>query len=229
MNGTNRLLNRALVLVIGLLAVALGAAAVALVAVPDFMRAWARTAPDVTAGLTELLAGTAVGDTGASWVPFAALLIAVLVTAGLVLFIARQGRGHTERLIEADPTADGATIVDAAVAEEMLTAALHDRPEFRAVTVSTYPVHGSPVLKISATVRRGVSPRDAITVIETAVHGLDTVLGAEVPVLVRLGGGLQSRLTGRARLRPTGTARPAPGPQTHPTTHNHPLEKERTP
>ena len=228
MNGTNRILNRAFVLVVGLLAVAVGAAAVALVAVPDFMRAWARTAPDVTAGLTELLAGTAMGDSGRSWVPLAVLVVAALVIAALVVFIARQGRGHTDRLIEAEATADGATIVDPAVVEQMLTAALQDRPEFVAVTVSTSPVHGSPVLTVSATVRRGVSPRDAITVIETAVHGLDTVLGAEVPVLVRLGGGLQSRLTGRARLRPTGTARPAPGPQTHPTPQNHPLEKERT-
>ena len=228
MNGANRILNRALVLVSGLLAVALGAAAVALVAVPDFMRAWARTAPDVTAGLTELLAGTAVGDTGRSWVPLVALLVAALVIAGLVVFIARQGRGRTDRLIDVEPTADGATIVDAAVAEQMLTAALQDRQEFVAVAVSTYPVHGTPVLAVSATVRRGVSPRDAITVVETAVHGLDAALGAEVPVLVRLGGGLHSRLTGRARLHPTGAARPAPGPQSHPTPQNHPLEKERT-
>jgi hypothetical protein len=220
MNNTNRVLNRSFVLLIGLLALALGAVAVALVAVPGFLQAWSRTAPDVTAGLTDLLARTEVADSGASWVPLAGLAVAAVLVLLLIGFIARQGHGHTGRLIEAAPGADGGTIVDAALAEQLLTDALQGHAEFATVTVSTYRVHGAPVLTVSAGVRRGVSARDALTVIERAVHGLDRTLGAQVPVLVRLGGGLRGRLTGRARLRSGPAA--ARGPQTHPTPRTTP-------
>ena len=130
MNTTNRVLNRAFVLVIGLLALGLGTVAVALVAVPDFLRGWAQRAPSVTDALSTLLADTALAGTGTSWVPLAGLAAAALVVLALVLFIARQGRGRTHRLITAAPTRDGATIVDGAVAEQVLTADLQDRAEF---------------------------------------------------------------------------------------------------
>jgi hypothetical protein len=222
MNSTNRVLNRSFVLLIGLLALALGAVAVALVAVPGFLAAWSRTAPDVTAGLTDILARTEVADTGASWVPLAGLAVAALLIVLLIVFIARQGRGHIERLIEAGPSAAGGTIVDAAVAEQLLTDALHGHPEFVTVSVCTYRVHGEPVLRVSAGVRRGVSPRDALTVVERAVHGLDRVLGAQIPVLVKLGGGVRGRLTGRARLRSGTVSAPARDPQTSQTPQTTP-------
>lgn len=228
MNNTNRVLNRTFVLLVGLLGLALGAVAVALVAVPDFLRAWSRTAPDVTAALTDVLARTEVADSGTSWVPVAGLAVAAALIVLLVVFIARQGHGHTGRLIEAGPTEDGSTIVDAAVAEQLLTDALQNHVEFVTVAVSTYEVHTTPVLKVSATVRRGVAPRAALTVIEGAVHGLDRVLGAEIPVLVQLGGGVRTRVSGRARFRSTATATGSQDPQTSPTPANHPLEKERT-
>lgn len=205
MNTANRMLNRSFVLLVGLLALGAGATAVALVAVPGFLGAWSRTAPDLTAGLTDILARTEMADSGASWVPLAGLAGAALLVVLLVAFIARQVRGRTTRLITAESTRAGATIVDAAVAEQLLTDALQGHPEFVTVTVRTYRLRGTPVLRVAAGVRRGVSPRDALTVIETAVHGLDRTLGAQIPVLVRLGGGVRRRVTGRTP------------PQTYPT------------
>ena len=227
MNTTNRVLNRAFVLVIGLLALGLGAVAVALVAVPDFLRGWAQTAPSVTGALSTVLADTALAGTGTSWVPLAGLAAAALLVLALAVFIARQGRGRTHRLIAAAPAEDGSTIVDSAVAEQMLTADLRERAEFDAVSVSTHEVHGAPVLKVSAAVRRGVAARDAITVIERSVHGLDSVLGAEIPVLVQLNGGLGTRRSGRARRRPSAST-VARHPIANPTILTHPKEKERS-
>jgi len=217
MNNTNRVLNRAFVLVVGLLAVTVGGVAVALVTVPEFLAAWSQTAPRVTAGLSRLLANTPLSGTDSSWVSLAGLAGAALLVVALGAMILRQGKGHTRRLIDAAPRTDSATIVDAAVAEDLLTDALRGLPEFVAVSVSTYRVRRAPVLKVSATVRRGVAPRAAITVIDDAVLGLDRQLGTEIPVLVQLSGGLRTRLSGRTAL----TA--------HPTVRkNHPLEKERT-
>lgn len=218
MNTTNRMLNRSFVLLVGLLALGAGATAVALVAVPGFLGAWSRTAPELTAGLTDILARTEMADSGASWVPLAGLAGAALLVLLLVAFIARQVRGRTTRLIEAAPSGDGATIVDAAVAEQLLTDALQGHPEFVTVTVRTYRLRGTPVLRVAAGVRRGVSPRDALTVIEAAVLGLDRTLGAQIPVLVRLGGGVRLRITDRTRAQPTDPS----------DAQYHPLEKERT-
>lgn len=210
MNTTNRVLNRAFVLVIGLLALGLGTVAVALVAVPGFLRGWAQTAPSVTGALSTVLADTALAGTGTSWVPLAGLAAAALLVLALAVFIASQGRGRTHRLITAAPTQDGTTIVDSAVAEQMLTADLRERVEFDEVAVSTHEVHGEPVLKVSAAVRQGVAARDAITVIERSVHGLDRLLGAEIPVLVQLNGGTGPRWSRRRRLRPSaGIRRPS--------------------
>lgn len=209
MNATNRVLNRAFVLVIGLLSLGLGAVAVALVAVPDFLRGWEQTAPSVTGTLSAVLADTALAGTGMSWVPLAGLAAAAVLVLTLAVFIARQGHGRTHRLITAAPTEDGTTIVDGAVAEQMLTADLRERAEFDAVAVSTHEVHGEPVLKVSAAVRHGVAARDAITVIERSVHGLDSLLGAEIPVLVQLNGGTGSRRSRRRPVRPSVSTGPS--------------------
>jgi len=221
MNSATRVLNRSFVLVIGLLVLGLGVVAVALVAVPDFLRGWAQTAPSVTGALSAVLADTALAGTGTSWVTLAGLAVALLVVLALIVFIAGQGRGRTHRLITAAPTPHGATTVDSAEAERLLSADLRELAEFDTVVVSAHTVHGEPVLKVSAAVRRGVAARDAITVIERSVHGLDTLLGAEIPVLVQLTGGLGPRLR-----RPAVTA--AQSPTVIPTILTHPPEKERT-
>ena len=95
----------------------------------------------------------------------------------------------------------GTTIVDAAVPQHAIQDALDKRPEFIASHVSMYKVRRTPVLKVAVTCRRGVSPRDAATIVESKLRALDELLGRELPALIQISGGLRARATRTTRLQ----------------------------
>jgi len=175
-NATNRPLNRAVILITGLLLVALGAGVVTAAVVPDWLALWKNGVeglevpfdPAQPTTLAIVLAGCAV-------------LIALLL-----VFIVRQGRGHTRTLVRRGGSA-GEIVVDASVAATLIEAALADHPAVASVTVSGYRVRRTPALKIAVSVRRGSSPSDVRESIDRVVARWDSVLGSEVPVLITVG------------------------------------------
>lgn len=201
MNSTNRAANRLFILVIGLLLIVVGAAAAAAVLVPVVRDGWSDATGPVTDQVSTWLQQTALGDTGVSWIMPAVLVLLVISVIVLVVFIARQGRGHTSVALTEPTSEHGTTVVEAAVAEHALEEAISARPEFVASHVSTYRVRRTPVLKISVTCRRGVSPRDAALIVEDAVRALDELLGRPLPALVQVSGGFRSRVTATTRLQ----------------------------
>lgn len=201
MNNTNRGMNRAFIFIIGLILVALGVVAIALTTVPAITDAWDSVAPQAERNVDGVLESTPLGVTGQSWLWIAVIAVCVILIALLAAFIFRQGHGQTARLVSRRLSSDsGRVTVESAVAEQSLGAALAARPEFVASHVSTYEVKGQPVLKISATARRGVSPREIIGAIEPLVRSWDSLLGEEIPVLVSIGGGFRTRVSKPTRL-----------------------------
>ncbi|MDO9397169.1 MAG: hypothetical protein Q7T71_11535 [Herbiconiux sp.] len=201
MNSTNRAANRLLILVVGLLLLVVGAAAAAAVLIPVVRDTWKDATGQVTAQVSTWLQQTPLGDTGVSWIMPALLVLAVIAVIVLIVFIARQGRGHT-RVALREPTSEhGTTVVESAVAEDALQDAIGTRPEFVASHVSTYRVKSTPVLKISVTCRRGVSPKDAAASVEDALRSHDLLLGRSLPALVQISGGFRARVTSGTRLQ----------------------------
>ncbi|WP_440708277.1 hypothetical protein [Herbiconiux sp. YIM B11900] len=201
MNSTNRAANRLLILLVGLLLLVVGAAAAAAVLIPVVRDGWKDATGQVTAQVFAWLQQTPLGDTGVSWIMPALLVLAVLAVILLIAFIVRQGRGHTAVAVREDTSEHGATVVESAVAEQVLQDAIDGRPEFVASHVSTYRVKRTPVLKISVTCRRGVSPKDAADIVEDAVRALDLLLGRQLPALVQISGGFRARITSTTRLQ----------------------------
>jgi len=201
MNNTNRPLNRLLILVVGLVLLVVGTAAAAAVLIPAVRDAWKNMSSSVTDQVTTWLQQTPLGDTGVSWIMPALLVLAVIAVILLIVFIVRQGRGHTGIAVREPTSEHGATVVEAAVAEHALQDAIGARPEFVASHVSTYRVKRTPVLKISVTCRRGVSPKDAAAIVEDAVRALDLLLGRPLPALVQISGGFRARVTSTTRLQ----------------------------
>ncbi|MGK9149118.1 hypothetical protein KXS11_15910 [Plantibacter flavus] len=200
MNSTNRGLNRLLILVVGLVLTALGAAALAVVTVP-FIADWWR---DNRGVVLDTIAGWfawnpfaavpgAQADRGAApiVVPIAAVVLLVVVAALLIAFALRQGRGRTG-IVHRAPTDRGDVILDADVAAHALGDALEDTSAFSAVRVSAWQVGRDRALKVAVTCARGVSPRTAVETVSTAVESLDSLLGVELPVLVEVGGGFRA-------------------------------------
>jgi len=200
MNNTNRGLNRTLIMVVGLVLLVAGALVVALSVVPAFGRRWSDIAQQVSSNVSGVLVDTPLGTTGSSWLWIGVIALLLIITALLVAFIVRQGRGHTRRLLSQPPTDNGSTVVDSAVAEQLVTQSLADRPELVSSHVSTYRIRGASVLKIAVTCRRGVSPTDVTALIDDRLHALDALVGAEIPALIQISGGFRARTTKATRL-----------------------------
>jgi hypothetical protein len=201
MNNTNRALNRTFVAVIGLLTLLIGAALVTIGTIPTIRAGYQSTAPAIHGGITDWLKTIPLLDTGTSWGWVFVLALLVLIVTLLLVFIFRQGRAHHDILLREDTTPAGTTIIDSGVAEQTIQDDLHGRLEFLASRVSTYEVRGTPVLKISVTCRRGVSPREATTTIENTLTALDALLGRQVPALIQISGGFRSRLSRTTRTQ----------------------------
>ncbi|MFB2557391.1 hypothetical protein [Herbiconiux liangxiaofengii] len=201
MNSTNRALNRLLLLVVGLLLVAVGAAAATAVLLPAVRDAWTSAADPVRSQVESWLQSTPLGTTGVSWIMPAVLVLIVLAVILLLAFSFRQGRGRTGTVVE-EPVGDhDRTVVASKVAEQALEDALSARPEFVASHVSTYRVKRTPTLKVSVTCRRGVSPKDASDIVESTLRALDALLGRELSALVQISGGFRARVNGSTRLQ----------------------------
>ncbi|MCS5720170.1 hypothetical protein N1027_18720 [Herbiconiux sp. CPCC 205763] len=201
MNSTNRGANRLLILLVGLLLLVVGAGAAAVVLVPALRDAGKDIGGRLTEQMSAWLAETPLGDTGVSWILPAILVLVVVAIILLIVFIARQGRGHTGIVLDERPSDHGRTVVESSVAQQMLQEVVGARPEFVSSHVSTYRVRRTPVLKVSVTCRRGVSPRDAAMIVEDAVVALDELLGRQLPALVHISGGFRSRVTSTTRLQ----------------------------
>lgn len=201
MNSTNRGANRLLIFACGLLLLVVGAVAAAAVLIPGIRDGWRAATGQVNSQVSTWLQQTPLGDTGVSWIMPAILGLLVIAVIVLIVFIARQGHGRTGTVVNESTSERGTTIIDAAVAEHAIQDALTGRPEFVASHVLTYKVRRIPVLKVSVTCRRGVSPKDAATIVEGKLQALDELLGRQLPALIHISGGFRSRATRTTRLQ----------------------------
>lgn len=201
MNSTNRAANRLLIFVCGLLLLVVGAAAAAAVLVPFVRDAWKDTSGQVTDQVASWLEQTQLAGLGVSWILIAVVALLVIAIIVLIVFISRQGRGHTGIALTDTTSEHGSTVIESSVAEHALKDALDAHSEFVGSHVSTYKVRRTPVLKVSVTCRRGVSPKDAAAIVESKLHALDELLGRELPALIQISGGFRARVTKTTRLQ----------------------------
>lgn len=197
MNSTHRLLNRAVVLVAGLLLLGAGTAAVLLGTVPAFRDAWRIAASDALAWLGDRLGDTPLPGTPHSWLLLAGVVLAAVLVFLAVLLVVAQGRGRTATLVA---RSDEGVAIDTAVAERAITEALARRSGILSAKVAAYSVRGTTVLKVSVAVRRGISPRETLAAVEDVVRAWDRALGRELPVLVDIGSNLRTRFGRPSRV-----------------------------
>ncbi|CAD6008904.1 hypothetical protein [Agreia sp. COWG] len=201
MNSTNRGANRLLIFVCGLLLLVVGAAGAAALLVPAVRVGWKDSSEQISNQVQTWFENTQIGGINNSWIMPAILVLLVIAVIILISFIVKQGRGHTGTAFDESTSENGRTVIESSVAEHAIQDALKDRSEFVASSVSTYSVKRTPVLKVSVTCRRGVSPRDAADIVEQKLRALDVLLGRELPALIQISGGFRSRVTKTTRLQ----------------------------
>lgn len=200
MNSTNRALNRAVLLIGGILFALAGVAALLWAVRP----AWAQSVlSDVEQAVDAALSGTrvAVGDIDIPTVLIAAFIAALILAVVLTIFVFARGRGsvHEVARVKAD---DGRTDVDRNVVETVLSGALIPRQDVLSARTGVYLVKGTRTVRIAVTVRQGASLGDVIAAAERAIKDWDSLLGGEIPVLIHLTDrGWLGRYRSAARVR----------------------------
>lgn len=197
MNTTNRGLNRLLILVVGLLLLAAGAAALLLALVPAVTSGWRSTATQLRSGAQPWVADPVVG--GASLLVLGIALVALVLIVLLLAFVVRQGHGRSGAALT-QHDGSSTTRIDLAVPKALLEEHLKQRGEIVALRISAYEVRSTPMLKITARCRRGISPAVVADLIGEAVDGLEQIVGADVPAFVQLTGGFRAGNAARPQV-----------------------------
>lgn len=202
MNGTHRGLNRALLGVLGVLLLAAGALAAVAGTSRGFALAWTRTGTRVWARIQEELGAARILESDVSW--WTVALVALLLTLGalLVWWIASQGAGRSNQLAWTKAP-DGATAVDANVADQAVKAALAANAAVLYASAQSWRVsssHGETGLKLTIQARTGASPTELMDAVGQVVDGLDGLLGIQLPVLVRITAGARAKFSRTMRV-----------------------------
>jgi hypothetical protein len=183
MTRSNRTLNRLVLALVALLALA-GAAALAW---PAAARAHLEVAglvvpPAPRLGLDALLAGPdRLGVAGAA----AAVALVALLLA--VAWAASRGRGGTATVVDVDGVR-----IDIHAVRDLLQSSLGPTPAVVGVGATAHRLRGRTALRVTVLTRRHADLPALLDGVRTAIDDLDAALGARVPVVVRVRTGLRS-------------------------------------
>lgn len=201
MNTTRRGLNRALVLLVGLIALASGAAAVWASLSADAHRMWAQALTMGADAVDAAHAATLVGAGPVSWagmgaVAGAVILIVLLLTP--VALLAHRRSRTVLRSAEAD-AAPGRVVVREGFASDAVTASLARRADILSTRVVADDVRNAPVLHVAVTPHPQASPREIADHVATVGARLDTLLDRPTRTYISLHAGLRARLASDRR------------------------------
>jgi hypothetical protein len=211
MNGTNRFRNRAGLLLLGLVLLAIGGAVVAARLVPEWASAWADASGPVADSVTGALDASPVGAAGGSWLLIAVAVVCAILASVLVVLVLRQGGGRTRTIVRGTASMEaespgGGVVIESGLAKDALTEAIGRHPAVASVSVTAYAVRRTPALKISAQARRGASIAELRAFIDGVVGAWDAAVGTETPIFIEITSRITSRFGGATR---TSTAEPS--------------------
>jgi len=196
MTNTNRFLNRFFLFLVGLVLLVAGGAVAAGALIPDIQKTVSQGASDAVQPTVDAISGDQ------PWILWVAALGAVVLIVLLLVFVFRQGHGRTSTLLrvrsgsEAGTPSGGSLVIDAKVAAEVLEEALSHDPNIVAVDVTAFEVKGETVLRLTAHARRGASPVDVRTSVDSTIRKWDELLGKDTPVFVQIVSGIRSQMSG---------------------------------
>ncbi|MFC6352527.1 hypothetical protein ACFP6B_01270 [Rothia nasimurium] len=197
MGNTPRALNRFFLGTFGVLLLALGLGFIATLTLPQAQQAWETYRPTVQAeiqqALTKATLDTPWGQT--SLLTLALLLVLLLALTALLWLIKKQRARRVSNLIsQQDSQGKGETVLSHTFVKEALKQAFADSPDLLAVTVTSLAIKKTSGVQVKLTVRQGANLLQLHQQTARIIQGLDRVLGYEIPILVRVTGGLRATL-----------------------------------
>lgn len=197
MNATNRVLNRAVLLVIGLVLLALGAATVAAACWPAAKRVWGSWTTSALAWMHQADQRSRLWSTASlSWFVLALLVALTLVVLFAIVVITHLGGGRSSDLVRlpAEEGNRGTVRVEQGFAADALASSLAGHDDILATRVSLWRVKGEQVMHVVLTPRQNTSPVEVASTVTGLLDNLGALTGASTPTVVSLHAGVRSRL-----------------------------------
>ncbi len=201
MNTTRRGLNRALVLVAGLIALAAGAAVVCASVWDEAHRMWEQTLTDAAGAADAAHAATLVGAGPMSWAGLGVIAIAVILIVLLLIPVALLSHRRSRTVLrsaETDAT-PGRVVIREGFASDAVTSSLARRADILSARVVADDVLHAPVLHVAVTPRPHASPREIADHVTAVGARLDALLERPTRTYISLHAGLRARLASDRR------------------------------
>lgn len=195
MNNTKRWLNRAFLLIVGLVLLAAGAAAILIVLwrpAADAVTAFLASAQDVVTGWIQ---STPIAGTETSWVEVGALAVLILVVLVIVIALLATIRGRTRGTMRASGARNelGRVTIAEPFISDALKHSLAARDDVLSSHVSMNEVRGTTVLHVAVTPRQNTDPRTLVDAVDVLVANLATLTGQTTPTFISVRSGLRQR------------------------------------
>ncbi|GAA1581793.1 hypothetical protein [Leucobacter aridicollis] len=204
MNDVSRILNRVVLLLVGCLIAAAGAALALWAQWPNALPPWLTEAGARAVERAHQLTiwgARALGLDERLSVAASVLIASLVVLLAVVWFVATRRTQRPSVALTAGGPA-GRTEIDPGLATLALAGPLRDRRDVTSARVSLHRVRRVTTIRLAVTVRRGARLDEVISAAEAAVADWDVLAGVRMPVLLHLEGpGLTGRL--RAEMRAT--------------------------
>lgn len=201
MNTTHRALNRTLILLVGVLAIAAGAAAVWASVSADAGRVWTDVWTSAADAVNAAHTATLIGDGPISWAAIAAIAVAVILIALLLVPIALLAHRRSRTVLRSAETdaGPGRIVVREGFASDAVTESLARRGDIISSRVVVDDVRNEPVLHVAVTPRPQASPREIADHVAGVGARLDALLDRPTRTYISLHTGLRARLASDRR------------------------------
>lgn len=196
MNATNRALNRTLLLIIGLLFLALGALAIAIMSWPTATDIWTSAGKDARTWLDQAIAATAIAGGSLSWVGIGAVAAIVIVVVLLIVALTSISGRRSKTVLRSSGSQNplGRVTVTESFVSDAVKNSLADRAEILSTHVTANDIHSEPVLHVALTPRQNTDPRELVDHVDRLLTNLATLTGRETATYVSIHTGLRARL-----------------------------------
>lgn len=196
MNGTNRVFNRVVLIVIGIALLALGTAVAGASLWPVAADYWTAAGTAGRGWLESTAVASTIGAGAASGLALILIALIVVLIALLIFALTRLGGGRSRTLVGGAATRNdlGRVQVRASFASDALQHSLGARSDILFSSVSARMVHSQPVMHVSVTPRQNTSPRQVADDVEKLVANLATLTGEELPTYISIHSGLRAKI-----------------------------------
>lgn len=196
MNSTNRVLNRIVLLLIGLVFLALGAVVIAALSWPTAGDIWTQAGDAADGWLAQAVETTRIAGTSLTWIALGALGAIAVVIVLLILALTSVIGRRTKTVLRSSGAQNplGRVTVTESFVSDALKNALATQDDLLSVNVTANTIRKEPVLHVSVTPRQNSNPREVVRYVDRLVSNLATLTGENTATYISVHSGLRARL-----------------------------------